>query len=89
MWEAIKRYAENGYRSMCFGRTAMDNTGLRKFKAGWGADEHIVNYYKYDVRRETFVGERSLVKKSHRCIFRAMPIFLIRVLGSLLYKHVG
>ena len=31
MWEAIKWYANNGYESFCFGRTEMENIGLRQF----------------------------------------------------------
>jgi len=39
MWEAIKWYANNGYENFCFGRTDMENVGLRQFKQGWGAKE--------------------------------------------------
>jgi len=89
MWEGIKWHAQNGYRSLCLGRTALDNTGLRRFKARWSADEQIINYYKYDVRQDSFVTETSLVKDSYRRILSKMPIPLLKVLGSLLYQHVG
>ena len=89
MWEAIKFYAQNGCQSLCFGRTALDNIGLRRFKAGWGTDEQIISYYKYDLQQNVFVTETSLLRNSHRRIFRLMPIPLLKVLGSLLYKHIG
>jgi hypothetical protein len=89
MWEAIKLYAQNGYKSLCFGRTALDNIGLRRFKAGWGTDEQVMNYYKYDLQQNAFVTEASLLRNSHRRIFRIMPITLLKMLGSLLYKHIG
>lgn len=89
MWEAIKCYAQKGYHSLCFGRTALDNKGLRRFKTRWGVDEQIINYYKFNLRQNTFVTKTSLLKDSHHRIFRKMPIPLLRVLGSLLYKHIG
>lgn len=89
MWEAIKWYAQNGYRRFCFGRTAMDNTGLRQFKSRWGADERVIDYFKYDFRQDTFTTEESLVKDSHQRIFRKMPIPVLKVVGSLAYKYIG
>ncbi len=89
MWEAIKWYAQNGYKSLCFGRTALDNAGLLSFKIGWGTDEEIIKYYRYDLLQKAFVTERSLLNKSHRRIFRIMPVPLLRMLGTLVYKHIG
>lgn len=89
MWEAIKWHAENGYRSMCLGRTEPDNPGLRKFKKNWGAEERILNYYRYNLRQGAFVAQTQVVRNAHHHIFRAMPIPLLRLCGSVLYKHIG
>ncbi len=89
MWEGIKWHIQNGYQSLCLGRTALHNAGLRRFKARWGTDEQIINYYKYDLQQSTFVAETSFLNDSHRSIFRKMPIPLLKVFGSLLYKHIG
>jgi hypothetical protein len=89
MWEAIKLCAQNGHQNFCFGRTEPDNTGLRRFKCGWGTEEQIINYYKYDLQQNAFVTETPLVKKFHRRIFGSMPIPLLKIFGSLLYKHIG
>jgi len=89
MWEAIKWYAENGYLSMSLGRTAVHNHGLRRFKNGWGAMEQILRYYRYDVRRNTFMTEKPVVSSSYRRIFGALPGSWSRAVGSLLYRHVG
>jgi len=89
MWEAIKWHTQHRYRSLCFGRTEVDNEGLRRFKIGWGTQERILNYYRYDLQRDAFVtGDRLATSASHR-IFRAMPIPLLRLCGSVLYKHIG
>jgi len=89
IWEAIKWYTQHGYRSLCFGRTEMGNSGLRRFKMGWGMDERILNYYRYDLQREAFVTGGQLVKTAYRNVFRTMPVPLLRLCGSILYKHVG
>jgi CelD/BcsL family acetyltransferase involved in cellulose biosynthesis len=89
MWEGIKWYARNGYRTLCLGRTEPDNGGLRRFKTQWGADEQIINYYRYDVRRNTFVARTPHVSNYCHHFFQAMPIPLLRMFGSLLYKHIG
>jgi len=59
MWEAIKWCCEKGYKNLCFGKTEPDHDGLRQFKMGWGTKEHIIKYYKYDLRINSFVKNTS------------------------------
>jgi hypothetical protein len=73
MWEAIKWYSQNGYRSLCFGRTEPENQGLTQFKSGWGTTEQHINYYRYDFKKETFISETSTVTGFHNRIFRRTP----------------
>jgi len=89
MWEAIKWYSQNGYKSFCFGRTEPENDGLLQFKRGWGAQERSVPYYKYDIKRERFVSEASRLSGGRKKIFHRMPIPLLRIAGSVLYRHIG
>jgi len=89
MWHAIQRLASEGCKELCFGRTEEENQGLRQFKRGWGTEERIVNYYKYDLASDAFVAEASSVKKIHHLLFGKMPVPVLKVLGSILYKHMG
>jgi len=89
IWEAIKWYTLNGYKSLCFGRTEPENKGLMQFKTGWGAKEHLIHYYKYDLLKEAFVQDSSRVTGFHNKIFAHMPIPLLKMTGALLYKHMG
>jgi len=89
MWEAIKWYSQKGYTTLCFGRTEPENKGLRQFKAGWGAEERIVNYYKYDLIKEAYIKDSLKVRGFHNKVFTTMPMPLLRITGSLLYKHMG
>src|SRR5439155_4085597 len=89
MWEAIKWYSQNGYKSLCFGRTESENEGLRQFKAGWSAKERIINYYKYDLIKDTFMKDHHKVTELQSRVFKRMPVPFLNIIGSLLYKHVG
>ena len=89
MWEAIKWYSQNGYKNFSFGRTEPENLGLLQFKEGWGAKEEIIKYYKYDLRRGEFVKDFSRVTGLHNKIFNRMPMPLLRIIGTVLYKHMG
>jgi hypothetical protein len=89
MWEAIKWGCDHGYRALCLGRTEPGNDGLRQFKAGWGARERLIRYYRYDLRKDAFIKTPHIVRPSHRKIFGKLPIPILNVLGSILYRHMG
>jgi lipid II:glycine glycyltransferase (peptidoglycan interpeptide bridge formation enzyme) len=89
MWETIKWYSKNGYKSLCFGRTEPENQGLIQFKSGWGTTQQRINYYRYDFRKEKFICAQSKVKGFYNRIFKNMPIPLLIGVGSILYKHAG
>ena len=89
MWEAIKRYAGEGARSLCFGRTEPGNEGLRQFKTGWGADESIINYYRYDLAAGAFVnGPKAVSARAHQ-VFSRLPVPALKAIGGMLYRHMG
>ncbi len=89
MWEAIRRYAERGARTLCFGRTERDNEGLRQFKSGWGTREEEIGYVKYDFSTGSYVKEESRIKGLHNRFFRNIPTPVSRMIGSVLYKYMA
>lgn len=89
IWEAIKWYTERGYKSFCFGRTEAENQGLRIFKNGWGTDERIIKYYKYDLRSSRFVARSNGTNNLYGKLLSRAPIALLKPIGSLLYRHMG
>ena len=89
MWEAIKWFAGNGFKSFCFGRTELENEGLRQFKTGWGPDEHQIQYFKYDLRHGAFVAGKPKGEPIYTGIFRRTPVPILNVIGSLFYRHMG
>ncbi len=89
MWEAIKWYSRNGYERFCFGRTETSNQGLRQFKDGWGTNEYVINYYRYNIKKSAFINAEPAVSGRHNKIFNKMPMPILKTIGSILYKHVG
>jgi len=90
MWEAIKWYANNGYENFCFGRTDMENLGLRQFKQGWGTKEYGIKYFKYDLKADSLIKYNTdNINFMIRLVFRKMPIPISQILGAFLYRHFG
>jgi hypothetical protein len=89
MWEAIKWGCDQGYRTLCFGRTEPDNEGLRQFKTGWGVRERLIKYYRFDLQKNIFVGTSMVIKPLYRKIFSKIPIPALNMLGRILYRHMG
>jgi hypothetical protein len=89
MWEAIRLCIRYGCKSFCFGRTEPENHGLRQFKSGWGAKEQRIRYYRYDLGTDTFIRGKTYGHAFYNRIFSAMPVPISRVVGEILYRHVG
>ncbi len=89
MWEAIKWCCEKGYKNLCFGKTETDNEGLRQYKSGWGTQEYIIKYFKYDFSKDYFAKDPLKMSAFQRKIFSKLPIPILKGIGNLLYKHVG
>ena len=89
MWAAIRRYAREGFTTLDFGRTAPENEGLRRFKLGWGTEEHRLDYLRYDSRKSRFIKAHRASTRVLNRVCRAAPRFLSRLIGFLLYKHIA
>jgi len=88
MWEAIRWFCRNGFRSLHLGRTEPENEGLMQFKRGWRPADGKVAYHKYDLRARRFVAGKSGPKTSYT-MFKLLPVPVLRIAGHLLYRHVG
>jgi lipid II:glycine glycyltransferase (peptidoglycan interpeptide bridge formation enzyme) len=89
MWAGIKYYASRGFRTLHLGRTSLTHEGLRRFKLGWGAREHSIEYFKYDLRQSAFIRDRDQAFGWYNRVFAALPLSLSRFLGAVLYRHVA
>lgn len=89
MWAAIRRLAEQGFDRLHFGRTSLDNEGLRRFKLGFGAEERALEYCRYDFRRNDFVQVADRAGAWHNHVFRLLPPGMLKLAGRLLYPHLS
>jgi hypothetical protein len=84
-WEVIKWGRAHGYQFYDAGRSAIENEGLRHYKNKWGYIEQPLIY--------SHLG--SIPRKGNKLsgvmhtVIRHSPIWVCRVAGDLLYKHVG
>jgi hypothetical protein len=86
MWHAIRKFVREGSDSLHFGRSSPSNSGLRRFKRSWGAEEELVSYCKVggSLKMQAEAGPNEFSKK----LFRVLPSFLNRWVGAMLYKHL-
>src|SRR5579883_3408268 len=89
LWTALKRYAANGFKKLHLGRTSLSNEGLRRFKLGFGASEEKVQYFKYDFRKESFIGDTDRSSGWSSRFFRHTPFRILRLVGSIVYPHLS
>jgi hypothetical protein len=92
MFSAIRYYAEQGCTSFCFGRTEPDNEGLLQFKNGWNADVVDLFYYKFSFKKNAFEAEQTgatSLKFDYTSVLKKMPVGCLKILGNVLYRHIG
>jgi CelD/BcsL family acetyltransferase involved in cellulose biosynthesis len=85
--EAIRWGCLNGMRRLDFGRTDMDNEGLRSFKLAWGAEERVLSYSRLPsaARRSSSPPCSAPL----RFVIKRSPPLVGQAIGSVLYRHVG
>jgi hypothetical protein len=88
MWEGIKQLVDDGAHALHFGRTSLENQGLRRFKLGWGSKEEGLVYSRLDARTTHWSTPAPESTGAHNRIFRTLPLPVNRLLGTLCYPHL-
>lgn len=89
MWEAIKKYKNEGYEEFDFGESDLEQEGLKRFKRGWNADELSIYTTRYNLKEKNFLPVSPLTQGFHTKIFSHLPISILKIIGNNLYKHIG
>jgi CelD/BcsL family acetyltransferase involved in cellulose biosynthesis len=89
MLEAIRWSCLQGYRTFDFGRTDLDNEGLRRFKCSWGAEELPLSYTYLTRTEPAATGVPSLRERVMTKTIQRSPTVVGRLAGEMLYRHVG
>lgn len=83
MWTAIEWACQHGYRLLDFGRTDLDNRGLREFKSRWGSTE-VPLIYSYTGPTPHGSMPRAPMR-ALAAVIRTSPPIVCRAMGELLY----
>lgn len=88
-WDAIQWGCKHGYQIFDWGRTDLDNRGLRDFKLGWGSEEQIL-HYSVLADKPPFDnltgGTKQLVLAK---VIQNSPAWVCRLIGELFYKYAA
>jgi len=89
MWKAIEHLAGSGFHCLNFGRTDLEDEGLRRFKRSWGTSEQKLGYFRFQVVPGS-ANNRWFAQGHgyHTRIFRRLPLFVNRIVGKLVYPHL-
>jgi CelD/BcsL family acetyltransferase involved in cellulose biosynthesis len=88
MWEAIRLLLRDGASMLHFGRTSLDNDGLRRFKLGWGTVEEAIEYFQFDIGAQAWKSNGHNGSGFYNNIFRRLPLLLNRFAGAVIYPHL-
>jgi CelD/BcsL family acetyltransferase involved in cellulose biosynthesis len=86
-WDAIRWGCENGFAAFDFGRSELDNRGLRSFKSGWGAIEEPLVYATLGAtpsRKARVIGGSLLSP-----LIRRGPLWFCRAIGEVAYGRMA
>jgi len=89
MWESIKYIKAQGFNELNFGRTELENIGLRRFKLGWGTEEKILNYYRFNLGKKNNSSTSTISLNQRKFPLHRFPIFLLRLIGKFVYRHIA
>jgi CelD/BcsL family acetyltransferase involved in cellulose biosynthesis len=86
-WDAIRWGCANGYHTLDFGRTDLDNQGLREFKDGWGTTEEPLIYSTVADSAPRRGSGRA--EKVISTVIRRSPPWVCRTIGELFYRYAA
>lgn len=89
LWEAIVQASRDGYRIFDFGRSAVSDEGLIRFKGRWGAQQRRLPYYEMGcTARMSSLRSDGSAKAAMAFAMRILPAPVCNVAGRLLYRHL-
>lgn len=89
LWRGIQYCLQQGISLLDFGRTSLRNTGLQRFKLGWGAEERRLGYLRYDNRARSYITVNDKSSGWHSPVFRHIPNTVGQLIGRFLYRHLA
>lgn len=88
MWHGVRWAIDHGATTLSFGRTAVAQNGLRRFKRGWGAAESPLSYHTLSLPEAQWACPRFRDPGPAAAAFSRLPLAVNRLLGAALYPHL-
>jgi CelD/BcsL family acetyltransferase involved in cellulose biosynthesis len=88
IWTAIRDACQGGRSSFDFGKSELDNEGLRAFKRGWGTREEPLPYATIAAAPPR-AGADGMATRALEGAIRRSPAWVCRAAGELLYKYAA
>jgi hypothetical protein len=88
LWRAILHAKSIGSRTFDLGRTGVDQLGLLQFKSHWTRESEPVTYWKFPPG-SSFGSLQGWKLGVVRRVCAYTPDRLLRIAGTLLYRHIG
>ena len=88
MWGGIKQLISYGLKTLHFGRTEVNNQGLRRFKLSWGTQEEVIEYFRFALNPQKWLNSGRNAFEFHNQLFRCLPLAANRLAGALIYPHL-
>lgn len=89
IWHAIKHARQHGSKVFDFGTTEKGNTGLLRFKNGWGTDTREIPYYYLAGGTLSSIDRQGGVVRFASCMIKKMPLCVLKRVGPVLLRQVG
>jgi lipid II:glycine glycyltransferase (peptidoglycan interpeptide bridge formation enzyme) len=97
LWTAIRWACTNGFSVFDFGRTDVENAGLRTFKNGWGTREEPLIYSSLGgepadtaaAAASATSAVRAQAARAAHDLIRRSPAWVCRALGEVLYRYAA
>lgn len=87
-WNAIQWGCANGYSVLDFGRTDLENIGLRTFKERWGACEMPLRYSTFPPAAKAH-SEAGFFRNMVQTLIRIAPLSVCKLGGQLYYRYLS
>jgi hypothetical protein len=88
LWRAILNAKSIGSRTFDLGRTGVDQLGLLQFKSHWAQESELVTYWKFPPGW-SFGSPQGWKLSVVKRVCAYTPDRLLRIAGTLLYRHIG
>jgi hypothetical protein len=89
LWDAIQQGIDLGCTTLDFGRSDMDREGLITFKRSWGTVESGLQYMNLAAKPPHNLLDNNKIVGRLRPYLEHAPIGLLKIIGKVLYRHIG